>query len=179
MNTWVALLRGVNVGGAHRLPMAELRNGLAGLGLENVRTYIQSGNVVFESSHASDSALAVLIADHIEQRHGFRAEVLVLGAENLREAVKSNPFPEALSDPRSLHFFFLASPARQADMDALAAAVSPTERFCLTERVLYLHAPDGVGRSRLAASAEKRLGVVTTARNARTVMKLMALTSVA
>ena len=86
--------------------------------------------------------------------------------------IRSNPFPEAASEPKSLHFCFLASSPRSPDIDALTAAQTRTERFRLIGQVLYLHTPDGIGRSKLAATVEKALGVTVTARNWRTVDSL-------
>lgn len=171
-STWILLLRGINVGGRNTLPMRELVRDLQSLDLENVRTYIQSGNVVFESSGKVSPTLEAEIAATIEDRHGFRPQVLLLEIDQLEKAIESNPFPEAEAEPKTLHLFFLASAPEDADLEALAEAGSPTERFHLTNRVFYLHAPDGIGRSRLASNAEKYLGVPVTARNWRTVQKL-------
>lgn len=173
MSKLVALFRGINVGGKNVLPMARLRGELEALGLVDVRTYIQSGNVVFESSAESSKELATSIADRIESQHGFRPEVLILSREELAAAVAANPFPEAAADPKTLHFFFLAESATQPDVAALDDARVSSERYQLTDRVFYLHAPDGIGRSKLAAKAEKLLGVAATARNYRTVDKLV------
>ena len=175
MATWIGLLRGINVGGNNILPMAKLRNDLESLGLKNVRTYIQSGNVVFDSTARTASSLSKRIARLIEERHGFHPHVLLLNQEDLQAAIESNPFPEAVSDPKTLHFTFLAEPAIDPNTKALDDAKSSTENYKLTDRVFYLHAPDGIGRSKLAANAEKHLGVVTTGRNFRTVEKLLSM----
>ncbi len=172
MNTWIALLRGINVGGKNILPMAELRRDLESLKLKNVRTYIQSGNVIFESPVKTRSSLAGKIARQVEQQHGFRPHLLILEREELLAAIESNPFPKAVSDPKTLHFFFLAEPAADPDTKALDKVRASTEQYKLTDGVFYLHAPDGLARSKLAANAEKHLGVVATARNYRTVDKL-------
>ncbi len=172
METWIALLRGINVGGRNILSMAELRADLEELGLKNVRTYIQSGNVVFnaDAKHASD--LARTIGRHIEERHEIRPHVLVLGRQVLEKAIEANPFPAAVGDPNTLHFFFLEKAPMDPDLTSLEAAKAPTEHYVLKDRVFYLHAPDGIGRSKLAANTEKYLGVVGTGRNYRTVNKL-------
>ena len=173
MTTWIGLLRGINVGGKNLLPMARLKSDLESLKLTNVRTYIQSGNVVFEASTGTAPSLAEKIRQRIHTQHGFRPEIMLLDCKALQTAVAQNPYPEAVADPKSLHFFFLAEPAVDADKVALEKAKAATESYRLTKRVFYLHAPDGIGRSKLAASAEKALGVVTTARNYRTVEKLL------
>ncbi len=172
MATWIGLFRGVNVGGNSRLPMVQLKSELEALGFKNVRTYIQSGNVVFESPSKSISSLATKIRDRIAEQFGFRPHLLLLGRDDLLAAIAANPFPNAVAAPQSLHFFFLAEPPLQANAQALDAIKLPTEKFKITDRVFYLLAPDGIGRSKLAANAEKHLGVVTTARNYRTVDNL-------
>lgn len=175
MPTWIALFRGINVGGHNVLPMAELRSDLESLNLKNVRTYIQSGNVVFDSTAKSAASLAKRIARRTEEQHGFRPQLLLLSREDLLAAVESNPFPQAVANPKTLSFFFLAEPARDPDTKALDRAKTPSERYELTDGVFYLHAPDGLGRSKLAAGVERHLGVVTTARNYRTVEKLLSM----
>jgi uncharacterized protein (DUF1697 family) len=175
MATWIALFRGINVGGSNILPMAKLKSDLESLKLKNVRTYIQSGNAVFDSSAKAASSLTKKIASRIEEQHGFRPHVLIFNREDLLTAIESNPFTNAVSDPKTLHFFFLAAPASDPDIEALENAKTSTEKYKLTDCVFYLHAPDGIGRSKLAANAEKHLGVVTTARNFRTVDKLQSM----
>jgi uncharacterized protein (DUF1697 family) len=175
METWIGLFRGINVGGHNILPMAKLKSDLESLKLKNVRTYIQSGNVVFEATAKAASSLAKKIARRIQDQHGFRPHLFILNREDLLAAIESNPFPQAVSDPKTLHFLFLAEPSVEPNAKALDDAKSPTENYKLTDRVFYLHAPDGVGRSKLAANAEKHLGVVTTGRNYRTVDKLLSM----
>ena len=175
MQTWIALLRGINVGGNNVLPMASLRSDLESLKLKNVRTYIQSGNVVFDSAAKNASTLARKITTRIEEQYRFRPQLLLLGREDLLEVVNSNPFPEVVTEPKTLHFLFLAEPAVEPDLDAIVKAKKPNERFKLTDRAFYLHAPDGIGRSKLAANVEKYLGVAATGRNFRTVEKLLSM----
>lgn len=172
MITWILLLRGINVGGRNRLPMDDLVSILESLGLEDVETYIQSGNVVFRSPGKVPPTLEDEIGAAIEESHGFRPRVLLLRARRLERAAGSNPFPEAEAEPKTLHVFFLASEPESPDVEALTGIASPSERFHLAEDVFYLHAPDGIGRSKLAANVEKHLGVAATARNWRTVDRL-------
>ena len=172
MSTWIALFRGINVGGNHLLPMSELVRDLQSLDLENVKTYIRSGNAVFRSSSEVSASLEARIASKIQKRHGFSPQVLTLSADRLQNAIESNPFPEAEAEPNTLQLFFFASAPAAPDIKSLTAAKSPSERFHLTDQVFYLHAPDGIGRSKLAANAERLLGVTVTARNLRTVQKL-------
>lgn len=173
MNTCIALFRGINVGGHNALPMASLRALLADMGFHNVNTYIQSGNVLFQADEAVREGISAEISARVEAAHGFRPEVLVLELDEMEEAVANNPFPEAVAEPRSLHLNFLVSEPSNPDLDALEACQKESERFELIGRVFYLHAPEGIGRSRLARRTEKALGVSMTGRNWRTVQKIM------
>ncbi len=172
MRTWVLLLRGINVGGKNVLRMKELVRDLTALDLVQVKTYIQSGNAVFQASGTSSTALGERIGSRIEARHGFKPRVLVLSADDLRSAIDRNPFPEAEAEPKTLHLFFLESEPATPDMATLTSVRSSTEQFQLDGGVFYLHTPDGLGRSKLASNAERLLGVSATARNWRTVVKL-------
>jgi uncharacterized protein (DUF1697 family) len=171
--TWIALLRGIG-GGIRPLSMKELVKALEGIGLKDVRTYIQSGNVVF-SSAKSAARLAGEIERCIEKKFGFHSRTFVLSVGELRRAAAGNPFPQADQAPQTLHLFFLAKPAKAAQLDAMNELKTKSEQFVLTNKVLYFYAPDGFGTSKLAAKAERLLGVDTTARNWRTVGKLLEL----
>ena len=173
MKTYIALLRGINVGGNNSLPMKDLVAALESAGARDVATYIQSGNAVFRSEEQDASLLAEGIRAAIGDRHGFEPRVLVLTSEEMEEAVRSNPFPEAESEPKTLHLYFLAVTPERPDLDALERIKGERERFVLSDGVFYLHAPEGIGRSKLAANAEKLLGVPATARNWRTVRKVL------
>lgn len=172
MNTYIALLRGINVGGKCTLPMKELVAILEGLGAAKVRTYIQSGNAVFDMGKIEPARFSRKLSAEIRQRHGFEPKVHILPVDALERAIAGNPFPEAVTDPSSLHVGFLASAPTSPDLEALSGLRKGNERFQLTESVFYLHAPEGVGRSKLAARAEKLLGVSMTDRNWNTVINL-------
>lgn len=173
MNTYIALFRGINVGGSNSLPMKELVAILEDIGARQVRTYIQSGNAVFQSQEKDPSQFSGKLAAEIMKRRGFESFVLILEPDALKKAIAENPFPEAEADPASLHLGFLASMPVNPDLEKLAGLKKESERFHLGDGVFYLHAPEGVGRSKLAASAEKILGVPMTDRNWRTVCKIM------
>ena len=175
MNKWVALFRGINVGGNNLLPMKDLVALLEAIGCTEVRTYIQSGNVVFSSSAATVPQLARSIGKSILNIHGFEPLVQLLSVEALHNAVRLNPFSEAEENPKTLHVYFLAETPKSAYQESLNDIKLESESYRLEENVFYLHAPDGIGRSRLAAKAEKLLGVDATARNWRTVKKLLEL----
>ena len=175
MKTYIALFRGINVGGNNVLPMKELVTVLESIGAQNVKTYIQSGNAVFQSKETDTSLLSSRIRAAIKKSHGFEPQVLLLELEDMEKAIQSNPFPEAESEPNTLHLLFLASVPKNPNYDALESIKTDRERFVLKGSVFYLHAPDGIGRSKLAANAEKLLGVWVTGRNWRTVCKIMAM----
>ncbi|MAS41166.1 MAG: hypothetical protein CMK33_05555 [Porticoccaceae bacterium] len=172
-HTVVGLLRGINVGGRHRLPMAQLRALLEGLGLRQVRTYIQSGNLVFVTPAAPDAALADAISRAIESAHGFAPHVLLVDEARWRTMVATHPAPDA--DGKTVHAFFLDAVPSAPDHARLEALRADSETLTLGESVVWLHAPEGIGRSKLAAGLEQALGVTTTARNAHTVQALTAL----
>ena len=174
MTQYVALLRGINVGGKHVVPMQELRDMLAALGCESVQTYIQSGNAVFVSDDTASDISGSLQAA-ILQRFGFEPQVLVLTAARFREIAQANPYADKDADPRSLHVWFLTDAPGTPQLDALEAVKASNEQFELREDAFYLYAPDGIGRSRLASKTDRCLGVATTARNWRTVTKLLQL----
>jgi uncharacterized protein (DUF1697 family) len=175
MRTYIALLRGINVGGKNALPMKELVAMLESIGARHVKTYVQSGNAVFQSEETSASTLSNTISITIKKSRGFEPQVLLLKLEELQKAVESNPFPKAESEPKTLHVYFLASVPENPDFDALESMKADRERFVLKDRGFYLHAPDGIGRSKLAANTEKLLGVSMTGRNWRTVCKVIAM----
>ena len=180
---WICLFRGINVGGHNILPMAKLVQCLEAIGLTNVRTYIQSGNVIFDSSLKSRKPIEGKIIELIQSEFGFHPQILLMSVDELQQAIDNNPFPishfpfpDSSGDPKSIHFFFLKAKPKQPIIDALEKVKAQSESFVLCENVLYLFAPDGIGRSKLASSVEKHLGVVVTARNLRTVQKLLELT---
>lgn len=171
MTQFVVLLRGINVGGHNKLPMMDLREALEALGYESVQTYIQSGNVVLSADVQPDCAA---ISKVIEKRFGFAPRVFAISAERFRAVADANPYEEEVAEPKHLHIWFLLGPAAP-DIDAMHACKGPTEHFTLTADALYLHAPDGIGRSKFAAAAEGLLGVEATVRNLNTVSKLLAM----
>ncbi len=175
MNTFVALFRDINVGGKNILPMKKLVAVLEGLGLKKVQTYIQSGNVVFQCKANKTQEIAHDIGTAIYKSHGFTPRVLILSIQEFNNAIIANPFPEGESDPKSLHLSFLESSPANPDLKRLESLKSESERFELIGTVFYLHAPNGIGRSKLAANVEKTLGVALTARNWRSSRKILSM----
>jgi uncharacterized protein (DUF1697 family) len=171
MTIYVALLRGINVGGHNNLPMQDLRDILASLACEDVKTYIQSGNAVFRSDD-DRALLSSKIEAAVDEKFDFTPNVLLLTMDDYQTILSANPFPEAVDDPKSLHVSFHAEACVDPDLNSLNALKSPTENYGLHTKAFYLHAPDGIGRSKLAAKVEKCLGVRTTGRNWRTAIKV-------
>ncbi|MFF8841726.1 DUF1697 domain-containing protein [Streptomyces sp. NPDC015127] len=176
---YAALLRGINVGGKKKVPMAGLRAVLADLGYSDIATYLQSGNAVFSGPAGGERTLAAAIEEALEQTFGFRVDTLVRGGAYLRDVADACPFPADTLQGKQLHVTFLSeriAPERLASVDA--AALLP-EEFRLGDRALYLYTPDGLGRSKLAevlARPSLFKGVVATSRNWNTVVKLVEMT---
>jgi uncharacterized protein (DUF1697 family) len=183
--THVALLRGINVGGNNKLGMSELRRIVASLGHSDVATYIQSGNVVFTAhgDGAGESALAAGIERSIAETLGLRPRVVVLSCDELARVVRDNPYPDA-SNARLLHAVFLARDPkdelveRMAAAERQAAAKGSRDSARVVGRTMYLHTPDGFGRSELAALLGRSGGPMApstsaTARNWATVTRLL------
>ena len=161
------------MGSYNRIKMGDLKSLLKSIGLKNVQTYLASGNVVFETEQTDKEELSNKISTKIDENHGFEPPVFVLSPKEITQAANSNPFPDAESDPKSLHLGFLVSKPEKPDLKKLEQLKKENERFKLTDKVFYLHAPDGIGRSKLAAGSEKALGVSMTDRNWRTVKKVI------
>ncbi|WP_129839072.1 DUF1697 domain-containing protein [Streptomyces sp. RFCAC02] len=182
---YAALLRGVNVGGAKRLPMPVLREILTDLGHGSVRTHLNSGNAVFAGDadggdgEDAEGALAAGIEDAIERRLGFRVACLVRGGAYLRAVHDACPFPAGESAGRHLHAVFGSGPLTAERFASVDPAAYRPEEFRIGDRVLYLYAPDGLGVSRLAPALQRPAllkGVEVTSRNWNTVRALVELT---
>jgi uncharacterized protein (DUF1697 family) len=168
VSTHIALLRGINVGGKHKLPMKDLVSLMTAEGFADVRTYIQSGNVVFRSSAAQAATLGKLI----EREFGFEPDVFLLTAAELRAAVDRSPYTP--KEGKHAHLFFCDREPKSVDNGLLDALKSATEEYRLIGRVIYLHAPDGIGNSKLVEKLGKAVpGVRMTARNLNTVNRLV------
>ena len=168
--SWAAFLRGINVGGKHKLPMAELRAFFAELGASDVRTYIQSGNVTFRAGDVVAAEIAAAFAERAEARFGFRVPAAVRSASELRAVLRGNPFLAAGADEKALHVLFLADEPDPAAAAALDPERSPGDTYALRGREIYLHLPHGAARTRLTNGYFDRvLGTSSTGRNWRTV----------
>ncbi|MEV8549099.1 DUF1697 domain-containing protein [Streptomyces glaucescens] len=180
MTTYAALLRGINVGGSKKIPMADLRALLESLGHDGVRTHLQSGQAVFAAGHGDEDTLAAELSRAIEKRFGFPVDVIVRDHAYLKRVADACPFPAADLEPRQLHVTYFSAPVDEERFAGIDRAAHLPEEFRLGERALYLYAPDGLGRSRLAdVLSRPRLtaGLVATTRNWNTVLKLVELTA--
>jgi uncharacterized protein (DUF1697 family) len=173
----VALLKGINVGGSRKVPMARLREVLAGLGYEDVATYVNSGNAVFSApGRAAPATLERTIEAALEEAFGFQVPVIVRTRDELAAVVADNPLEGVADDPSRHLVLFLreaVDPATLADLDP--ADFAP-EAFHLRGRELHLWNPEGISKSEIAKVLPgRRLGVEATGRNWRTVEKLLAM----
>jgi uncharacterized protein (DUF1697 family) len=169
MTVWVALLRGVNVGGHNKVPMAELRAALTADGFDDVATYIASGNVVLRAPACEPERVSGIIADSF----GLDIPVVVRSADQLRAAVEANPFPQAVETPKLLYCFFTTDPVDDAALDGFDHGRYAPDRVATGAGEIYAHYPDGMARSKLDNSVLDRVaGAPTTARNWNTVLKL-------
>jgi uncharacterized protein (DUF1697 family) len=185
MATHIALLRGINLGGHKKVAMAELREVVASLGHSDVATYIQSGNVVFSSEESDTAVLAAAMELAIAARLGVESRVVVLSRDELARVARDNPYPDE-PNHRALHAIFLSGEAGSEVTGRVAAAQRQVadkgsrDTAQVVGRTIFLHTPDGYGRSDLAAALVK-LGqrktdaVAGTARNWATVTRLLAM----
>jgi uncharacterized protein (DUF1697 family) len=179
MSALIAMLRGVNVGGHHKIKMTELKSLCESLGFAKVLTYIQSGNIVFETKEHGDERLAKKIGGAIEKKFKFCPEVIVRTAEEMRAVVKKNPFVKQDFDPAKLAVFFLASDPGNAAREAVARIEANPEVIKPVGSEIYIYFPDGQGKSKLKfANVEKAINrIAWTARNWNTVEKLVEMSS--
>lgn len=182
MTIYIALLRGINVGGKNKIKMAELKMMFEGLGLSRVQTYIQSGNVLFESEE-KEEVLRTRIEEGIEATFGFPVSVILRTADELNRIVVNNPFSEeeiakaeAGSDKECMYVAMLQDEPTQGGVERLAAYQNDHEKFLIKGKEVYLLFDQGAGNSKLANNLHK-LGVPATVRNWKTMNKLITLAS--
>jgi uncharacterized protein (DUF1697 family) len=170
MTTYVALLRGINVGTAKRVAMPALRQLATGLGYTEVATHINSGNLVLTTDRPAATVRGEL-EQGIEATFGLHADVVVRTAEELAAALAGNPFPDG--DPSRVTVAFLAGPPSEGAATRVAALAAPDEPFLFAGQEVYVHYGHGQADSRLAAKFAAALGVSATVRNLRTLAKLV------
>jgi uncharacterized protein (DUF1697 family) len=173
MKTYAALLRAINLGARNKVAMSELRDLFVGLGCEDVTTYVQSGNVVFRSAVGSAAEMTRKIEQRIARDLGLTLTVLVRTEAELAKVAAGNPFERDAADVGHLHVTFLAGAPERTRVRELGAGYEGPDAFAVVGREVYLHCPNGYGRSKLSnAFLEKRLGTAGTTRNWKTVTKL-------
>ena len=173
MPSYVALLRGINVGPRKRIAMAELRRLVAGLGHANVRTYVNSGNVVFDSARTDPAAIVADIETALREAIGQPVPVVVRSAAEMAATVANNPFPEREPEPTSLHVSFLGATPDPALVEALRDVERGADDYRVVGRDIYLAYPNGVsGAIFMVNGFDRALAVTSTSRNWRTVTKL-------
>ncbi|MDX8478765.1 DUF1697 domain-containing protein [Mesorhizobium sp. VK24D] len=172
-NVFVALFSGINVGGNRIVKMAELKSFFEGLGFTDVATYVQSGNVVFRAKKGDATALTSELEAAFEKKWGFNSRVMVRDAGWLERLVEGNPYPEVAGEPTKLHAYALEREPTADETKRLAEKCTGPERFEIKGDVLYLHAPNGLGKSVFANLIPRTLKVPGTARNWRSVLALL------
>jgi uncharacterized protein (DUF1697 family) len=176
-DTYVALLRGINVGGNNKLLMKDLAALCGDCGCADVRTYIQSGNVVFGCKAAAAEKLAAKLSARILADFGLKVPVMLRSAAALAQVAESNPFLAEGADVDRQYVMFLADAPTKAQVAALDPERSPGDRFAVVGREIFLHLPNGGGRSKLtSAYFDSKLATISTARNWRTLLTLVDLT---
>lgn len=174
MNTYISMLRGINVAGKKRIKMDELKALYESLGFKNVKTYIQSGNVVFQCSDSNASKLVKKIGEEIKQSFGLTVTVVIRTKEEYKQVIKRNPFQD--KDLSKLHITFLSESVENPPIKRLEMAKSGMEEFDLSGKEIYLFCPNGYGRTKLTNNFfEKQLNISATTRNWRTVNALSAM----
>ena len=168
METYIVLFRGINVGGRNILPMKELVSILSENHFKHIQTYIQSGNVVLKSTKNPDTKISSIV----QNKFGFKPEVLVLGESEFISSIKNNPYIS--KEGKAMHFYFCKSSPKvnEAKLKKLKAE---SEEYHIEGKILYLYAPEGIGRSKLVANIESCLGVTATGRNFNTVSKIQSM----
>jgi uncharacterized protein (DUF1697 family) len=173
--THLALLRGINVGGKNVLPMKDLTKMFSDAGCTAVRTYIQSGNVIFETP-SSAPEIVELVETKIEKRFGFRVPMILRTSQQLLKTIRDNPFLAAGAHEKALHVYFLADRPNTRAIATLDPARSAPDAFHVLGQEIYLHMPNGMGRTKLTnAYFDSKLSTTCTARNWATVLKLAAM----
>jgi uncharacterized protein (DUF1697 family) len=177
---FVALMRGINVGGKNMVPMADLVEVFGEAGCVDARTYIQSGNVIFRAEAALAGRLPSCIEQSMTDRFGFGVPVVIRTAEELLRVARNNPFVRAGKDPDALHVAFLAAEPAAKAVAGLDPRRSPPDEFAVRGREIYLHCPNGMARTKLTNQYfDSKLSTTSTVRNWRTVLKLLELATAA
>lgn len=174
METYIALLRGINVSGQKLIKMGELKSALQELSFDRVTTYLQSGNVVFKATAQSLDELALKISRQIHQAFGFEVAVVVLRKEQLEKIILQNPFAKEIQDSDAgLYITYLKTVPFNFDLSIIESKLQEDEAIVIEDGVIYFYCPKGYGRTKLNNNfLESKLGVVATTRNWKTTKEL-------
>ena len=173
MPRYIALLRGINVGGGNMMKMDDLKAVFAGLGFENVVSYINSGNLAFDTKKVAEAKLVAQIEDGVETKFGKRVDVIVREQKDIERIIKNNPFDGQYESHKQMHVLFLREPMPKEKEELLQASAFPGEKYDVRDREIYNLLPNGVAGSLLTKGFfEKKPRVSYTGRNWRTVEKL-------
>lgn len=179
MHTYISLLRGINVGGHKKIKMADLRQLYSSLGLAKVKSYVQSGNVVFDTTSADRTDIASQIESAIESAYGFHVPVLLRTADELQTLIEQNPLlPLTAGETKNHYVLFLDRLPTVEEVTQLGTPVDGQEQFAPLNDALFVYYPKGAGRTKLTTNYfERKLSVAGTMRNWRTLNKLFTLAS--
>jgi len=179
MQTYIALLRGINVSGQKKIIMAELREHLKQLDFSDIQTYIQSGNIVFKFKKISPSKLETMITELLKREYDFQVPCIIRSKKEIENIISNNPFKEqAAENFKSLYFVLLKNPPKKEQLKSLESIDYPNEYFEFNKNHVYLYLPNGAGRAKLNNNFfEKKLEVNASTRNLRTLIKLIELAS--
>jgi Uncharacterized protein conserved in bacteria len=179
MQTYIAILRGINVSGNRMIKMDALRQLFSDMGFIGIKSYIQSGNIIFQSENDNDKTLEQTITEQILSRFGFDVPVIVIGREELRNIIEQNPYlSDKAKEGSHLHVTFLAEKPEQSLVDKLNNDENLSDEFKIGERAVYLYCPHGYSKTKISNSLiENRLKVIATTRNWKTCNELLAIAS--
>ncbi len=168
---WVGLFRGINVGGNNKLPMKELAKLLESLGFAEVRTYIASGNILFRTG-LPETEIETKIGDGVETTFGFRPSLFLITLRHLEKVLAENPYKDHEHKGKAQHVFFFKAPPSKVDRELMDSLKAGNEDYTVTDELMYLYAPEGVGRSKLVEKLGRAIKADMTARNLNTVETL-------
>jgi uncharacterized protein (DUF1697 family) len=176
---YVAMLRGINVGGQKSIRMEDLRTSFEELGYRNPRTYVQSGNIVFNTAASTEEELSRKIREKILKDYGFEVAVIIRGSAEMAKIFQANPFLKNRGiDPSKLHVTFLSDLPAKPSLSRMDQLNGAPDQFRILGREVYLHCPNGYGRTKLSNNdIEKALSVQATTRNWSTVSTLQKMAS--
>ena len=175
MQTYISILRGINVGGQRIIKMVDLKALYEDLGFSGVQTYIQSGNVVFRHDWTAQEEIEIKIEKEIFNRYGFDVPVVVLNQTEFRQIISGNPLAtEANCDPSHLHVTFLSNIPDPGKWEKICTGNYGTDEFILADKAIYLCCRNGYGKTKLTNGFfEQKLGIAATTRNWRTTLELL------